>query len=100
MFRTGVVLAALAGLVFAVTPRGQAIAVNSSSGLDRYYHQQLIWGPCPDSADTTISCAVVRVPLSYDDPAGRSISLTIDRLPAGTPGRHQILLTNPGGPGG
>lgn len=97
--RTAFVLAAL-GLVLAPMPREEAIAMSSPAGLAGYYHQQLTWGPCPGSADTTISCAVVRVPLSYDDPAGRSISLMIDRLPAGTPGEHPILLTNPGGPGG
>lgn len=43
---------------------------------------------------------VLLVPLSYADPEGRSISLMIDRLPAGTPGPHPILLTNPAGPGG
>ncbi len=100
MLRTGVVFAAAAGLILMATPHEQAIAASSGPGLGRYYHQQLTWESCPDSADSTISCAIVRVPLSYADPAGRSISLTIDRLPAGTPGRHPILLTNPGGPGG
>lgn len=103
-----IVLAVLAGLALAVTSPRQAVAARSAassassseSGLAGYYHQRLTWQPCPGSADDTITCAVVKVPLSYADPAGPSISLMIDRLPAGTPGRHPILLTNPGGPGG
>lgn len=98
MFRIGVALAAaFTGLTLTSAPSSQALP---QSGLAGYYHQQLSWAPCPGSADTSILCAVVRVPLSYADPAGRSISLMIDRLPAATPGRHPILLTNPGGPGG
>jgi pimeloyl-ACP methyl ester carboxylesterase len=93
-------LAALSGLAFTATPPAQAIAATSPPGLAEYYHQRLTWEACPGSADATITCAVVKVPLSYAAPGGRSISLMIDRLPASTPGSHPILLTNPGGPGG
>lgn len=92
--------AAIAGLQLAGTPVGQAATGAAAPSLARFYHQRLTWSACPDSADTTILCATVNVPLDYADPAGRSISLMIDRLPAGTPGHHRILLTNPGGPGG
>jgi pimeloyl-ACP methyl ester carboxylesterase len=99
-----ITLAMLAGLtVTAATPAravAAATAGSAGNGLARYYHQWLTWQPCPGSADATILCAAVKVPLSYASPAGRSITVMIDRLPAGTPGRHPILLTNPGGPGG
>ncbi len=86
MLRTGVVFAAAAGLILMATPHEQAIAASSGPGLGRYYHQQLTWESCPDSADSTISCAIVRVPLSYADPAGRSI-----RDPA-TPYSGSVLI--------
>jgi hypothetical protein len=105
---SGIALAALAGLAVVIAPPRPAVAAGSlpgpaagsAPGLAKYYHQRLTWQPCPDSTDATIRCTVVQVPLNYAGPGGRSIPLMIDRLPAGTPGSHPILLTNPGGPGG
>lgn len=55
------------------------------------------WKACSDGFD----CARVRVPLDYDHPHGRQISLALVRLPATDPA-HRIgsLFVNPGGPGG
>ena len=46
-------------------------------------------------------CGTVQVPLDYDQPNGRTISIALARLPA-TDQAHRIgsLLLNPGGPGG
>ena len=41
------------------------------------------------------------VPLDYDRPKGKQITLALTRLPAGDPGRKiGSLFINPGGPGG
>lgn len=46
-------------------------------------------------------CATARVPLDYDSPRGKSISLALIRLPASDPAKRiGSLFTNPGGPGG
>ncbi|MDH3681172.1 MAG: alpha/beta hydrolase [Acidimicrobiia bacterium] len=46
-------------------------------------------------------CARTRVPLDYDHPRGRTISLNLIRIPATDPeNRVGAILANPGGPGG
>ena len=44
-------------------------------------------------------CAVLEVPLDYDDPAGETVELALTRLPAAGD-RLGSLVVNPGGPGG
>ncbi|MEU7694866.1 hypothetical protein [Microbispora hainanensis] len=47
------------------------------------------------------SCAEVTVPLDHRRPPGRTITITISRLPATDPARRRgVLLTTGGGPGG
>ncbi|GIJ30626.1 alpha/beta hydrolase [Micromonospora qiuiae] len=64
----------------------------------------ITWGPCPAAAkgvarDPKLTCATVKVPLSYDKPDGTSIGVAISRLAAADPEkRHGVLLVNPGGP--
>jgi pimeloyl-ACP methyl ester carboxylesterase len=56
----------------------------------------LSWTDCGDG----FQCAEGAVPLDYDVPHGRSISLSLIRLPAGDPARRiGSLFINPGGPG-
>jgi pimeloyl-ACP methyl ester carboxylesterase len=45
---------------------------------------------------------MLRVPLDYGHPGGRTISLALSRVPATAPAsqRQGVLLVNPGGPGG
>ena len=46
-------------------------------------------------------CATAVVPLDYDRPKGKQITLALTRLPAGDPSRKiGSLFLNPGGPGG
>ncbi len=55
------------------------------------------WTPCNDG----FQCAQYTVPLDYDHPKGRQISLALAKLPATDPGRRiGSLFVNPGGPGG
>jgi pimeloyl-ACP methyl ester carboxylesterase len=54
------------------------------------------WEPCG-----ALECGAVRVPLDYDDLAGRQIDIAVARRPAPDGGRRLgSLLVNPGGPGG
>ncbi|MFI0419591.1 alpha/beta hydrolase [Spongiactinospora sp. 9N601] len=68
-----------------------------SAGLAPYYAQRPAWKDCGQG----FQCAKVRVPLDYDDPDGRQITLAVNRLPE-LPGGERIgsLILNPGGPGG
>ena len=56
----------------------------------------LHWVDCDDG----LQCATAEVPLDYDRPGGRQISLALARVPAGDPA-HRIgsLFVNDGGPG-
>jgi pimeloyl-ACP methyl ester carboxylesterase len=57
----------------------------------------LSWTDCGGG----FQCATAQVPLDYERPRGRAISIALIRLPASDPA-HRIgsLLVNPGGPGG
>lgn len=61
----------------------------------------LEWGACTDEAadDPVLECALLKVPLNYDDPAGATIDIALVRAPA-TAEREGAVLFNPGGPGG
>jgi pimeloyl-ACP methyl ester carboxylesterase len=56
---------------------------------------KLSWSDCDG-----LQCATAQVPLDYDQPKGRQISLALVKRPATDPA-HRIgsLFTNPGGPG-
>ncbi len=57
----------------------------------------LIWKAC----DGSFQCASLKVPLDYDAPDGRQITLALVRRPAENNNeRVGSLLVNPGGPGG
>ena len=59
------------------------------------------WEACPTDVSPNFECATVRVPLDYDRPRGRTISLALARLPAGDPeAKIGSIFINPGGPGG
>ncbi|TQJ04975.1 alpha/beta hydrolase [Amycolatopsis cihanbeyliensis] len=85
-------------------------APTTRAPLDRYYEQNLEWGPCAPfatSADSTaafriegVECARLRVPLDYAEPGGEEITLGLLRHRAGNPdARIGSLVLNPGGPG-
>jgi pimeloyl-ACP methyl ester carboxylesterase len=57
----------------------------------------LEWTDCGDGFE----CSIATVPLDYDHPRERTISLALIRLPAADPARRiGSLFPNPGGPGG
>lgn len=58
------------------------------------------WSPCFRFAGP-FECAMVGVPLDYDEPGGAQISIAMVRLPAAEPDKRLgSLFINPGGPGG
>ncbi|MCO1654290.1 alpha/beta fold hydrolase [Pseudonocardia humida] len=57
----------------------------------------LSWAPCPDGGP--LECASLEVPVDWDDPAGRTITLDLARAPATGPVRSGAVVMNPGGPG-
>ncbi|MBB5079524.1 alpha/beta hydrolase [Nonomuraea endophytica] len=65
-----------------------------------------VWGDCTMAPQRGIErdprqqCAILKVPLDYRAPRGRTIEITISRIATARPGtRRGILLSNPGGPG-
>ncbi|MER5393930.1 alpha/beta hydrolase [Saccharopolyspora sp. NPDC002686] len=79
-------------------------------GLERFYGQELSWGPCAPYARTEsdrtayaspgIECARLQVPMDYAAPQGEAITIGVLRSPA-TDQQQKIgsLQINPGGPG-
>ena len=73
-------------------PEGDA----AGTGLGEFYDQDVTWEECRRS----FQCATIEVPLDYDEPGARSISLSLIRRPADGPQqRVGSLVVNPGGPG-
>jgi len=78
-------------------------------GLERFYDQQLSWGPCAPLAtnaddralfdDPAFDCAQLEVPLDYAAPGGRTAQVAVLRQRADQPTIGSLVL-NPGGPGG
>ncbi|GAB3700462.1 alpha/beta hydrolase [Saccharopolyspora tripterygii] len=80
------------------------------TGLDRFYGQELAWGPCSDYAttsadrtafaDSSLECAKLEVPMDYAHPEGKTIRIGVLRKPAtDQESRIGALMVNPGGPG-
>jgi pimeloyl-ACP methyl ester carboxylesterase len=63
--------------------------------LAAFYGQELDWVDCGPG-----ECAELTVPLSYDEPDGETIEVSVLKVPASGRGRIGSLVVNPGGPGG
>lgn len=69
---------------------------NADPALRRFYRQKLDWKDCGRS-----DCVRLSVPLDYDNPGGKAITLAVLRVPAqDKKARRGALVVNPGGPGG
>ena len=70
-------------------------------GLESFYRQKLAWTDCPDGATgTAFQCATVTVPLDYDHPQGKTITVALKKLPSTSSSPRGSVFLNPGGPGG
>jgi pimeloyl-ACP methyl ester carboxylesterase len=99
------VLAALVAVLAATLvtiPPSAATTPPATAGTGSAAVPQLDWGSCgPEPELQPFQCATAIVPLDYDKPKGRQITLALARLPAGDPSRRiGSLFLNPGGPGG
>jgi pimeloyl-ACP methyl ester carboxylesterase len=64
---------------------------------------KLTWSACPKdpTVGPDLKCASLDVPLDYQHPDGKKISIEVSRLSSADPAKRRgILLTNSGGPGG
>ena len=69
-------------------------------GLESFYNQTISWQDCSNET-TTFQCGTVTVPLDYEPPDGRTITIALKKLPASDGNaEHGSLFLNPGGPGG
>ncbi|MEU8897663.1 alpha/beta fold hydrolase [Nocardia sp. NPDC048505] len=97
--RTAAVLVAVAGVLAGCATTTAAPA----NPMARFEQQELHWKSCDDPRldPAGARCADVTVPLNYADPAGRTLTVAISRIPAADPGqRRGIMMSNSGGPGG
>ena len=70
-------------------------------GLESFYNQDLTWTDCTDDATgTAFQCATVTVPLDYDHPQGKTITVALKKLPSTSSSPRGSVFLNPGGPGG
>lgn len=77
------------------TPAPDA-TVGIAPGLADVYTQTLNWKACGDQ----FQCSTATVPVDYSHPDGKTIELSLLRVPASGDDRLGSLLVNPGGPGG
>lgn len=86
----------LASLALVATGSAASATGQQSPASSRGAATSIKWHPCGPRLD----CARVRVPLDWDRPSGRTISLSVIRHAAGDPAaRIGSLFIGPGGPG-
>jgi pimeloyl-ACP methyl ester carboxylesterase len=92
-------VAVLAATLSAV-PSAGASSTPPVSGTGSAAVPRLHWASCGEGFEA-FQCATAVVPLDYDRPDGRQITLALARHPASDPSRRiGSLFINPGGPGG
>jgi pimeloyl-ACP methyl ester carboxylesterase len=88
------------GVAQASTPgRGPSTtSADTPTELAAFYTQTLAWTPCEGG----LQCTWLTVPLDYANPAGPTIQLRVNKVPAKGPAasRQGSIVVNPGGPGG
>ena len=68
-------------------------------GLESFYSQDIDWEDCSNET-TTFQCGTVTVPLDYEHPDGKTITIALKKLPASDgDAEHGSLFLNYGGPG-
>jgi len=85
----------------------------TETGLEQYTEQALEFGPCdpsiagsqppvPEIVDAAerAECAMLTVPMDYENPEGETIELAVARIAATGEERIGSVVLNPGGPGG
>ncbi|WP_296497797.1 alpha/beta hydrolase [uncultured Actinomyces sp.] len=76
-----------------------ASQTSTPQGLESFYSQSIDWQDCSDGT-SPFQCGTVTVPLDYNNPGGRTITIALKKLPASdSDAEHGSLFFNPGGPG-
>jgi pimeloyl-ACP methyl ester carboxylesterase len=97
------VLVAVLAATLVTVPSAGATTTPVASGTGSAAVPGLDWGSCAAEGEglEAFQCASAVVPLDFDKPKGRQITLALARLPASDPSRRiGSLFLNPGGPGG
>ncbi|MBT0771314.1 alpha/beta fold hydrolase [Kineosporia sp. J2-2] len=116
---TGVLICALAsGLLLILSSEAGAqpladaeepLSQKAAAAVSSYDSQKLKWQPCLSRAEIPglpqgyyrLQCATMFAPLNWDVPqSGPPIRIRVSRLASTAEGEHDMLFTNPGGPGG
>jgi pimeloyl-ACP methyl ester carboxylesterase len=86
----------LVAVALALLPGSAAAAPQRTAPADPNATPAIVWRDC----GTSLQCARVRVPLSWDRPREGTVALAVMRRLAGRPGRRiGSVFFNPGGPG-
>ncbi|EFV13151.2 hypothetical protein HMPREF9336_01980 [Segniliparus rugosus ATCC BAA-974] len=99
------VAATASAVGFALAGAPQSVATPEVPEILRpFYEQQVAWGSCqgyvPDfKPSPRTDCAMVKVPVDYQNPKGESAQIAVYRIKASGQ-KVGSLLFNPGGPGG
>lgn len=115
LFATALLCAAvtMVGCEYSANPPAASVAPTVTQApdakLQRFYDQDVKWQSCAKEslvvrmsaplANPKYSCAVLNVPLDYDDPEEKSITLQLART-GPVKSTKPLLFFNPGGPGG
>ena len=88
------------------TPDGSGSNPTVPKGLEAFYNQEVSWYPCGDTGGMEkteeqgkFSCAMVTVPMDYNNPDGTTIQIAMKKRAADGESRGSLFI-NPGGPGG
>ena len=73
---------------------------NAPKNLERFYKQKLTWSECKGKDRAGMQCAQAQVPLNYKKPGGKTITISMLKVPAKSGKPMGTLFLNPGGPGG
>ena len=92
------------GLLASMAACGSAVsdAAVSATNATQYF---INWGKCPAvtpgiTRNPKEKCGTVTVPLNYQQPGGKAISIEVSEIATAKPGQKRgYLLVNPGGPG-
>ena len=87
------------------TPDGSGSNPAVPKGLEAFYSQEVSWYPCGDTGGMEkteeqgkFSCAMVTVPMDYNNPDGTTIQIAVKKRAADGESRGPLFI-NPGGPG-
>ena len=73
---------------------------DAPKGLEKFYRQKLTWSECKGKDRAGMQCAQAQVPLDYKKPGGKTITISMLKVPAKSGKPTGSLFVNPGGPGG